>query len=214
MQCRIHPTRAAANTCNHCGNWLCDECAVDLQGRLFCRTCLASLAQGPTQAHDAHAPVAEPPAYYHKYRNKISGGVLFLFSILPGANYMYMGLIKRGLATMCGFFLIIFLISNASWPFVLLLGLSIPVYVITSFFDGFNIRRRINMGEVVDDNIGDALGGILASRFLRTFLLVVVSVVLIFNVLNIAINIISALLPVIIVLLVVYIIFRHRNPRP
>lgn len=89
-------------------------------------------------------------------------GLILFFSLLPGANYMYMGLIKRGLAAMCGFFLLIYFLtvvagSIIGGPLTLLIILAMPVLILTCAFDSFNIRRRIANGEVVQDNIDDVI---------------------------------------------------------
>jgi len=208
MQCRSHPDKYAANTCNHCGSWLCDDCITEKDGRLFCRPCLAIQAQNPEDY--------SPPPEYHGHaavpRRKVLWGLLFVFSFLPGANYMYMGLMKRGLAAMSGFFLIIFLLANSFWPFNLLLGLAIPVYVLTCFFDGFNVRRRINAGEAVRDDIGDALNSVLSNKTLRTFILIAVAVVLVVSVLGFAVGVITRFLPIVIIGLGVYIFVKRKPP--
>jgi len=144
---------------------------------------------------------------------KVLWGLLFLFSFLPGANYMYMGLLKRGLATMSLFFLLIFMVSSVNMPLRLMIIFAIPVLVISSFFDGFNVRRRINAGEVVRDDIGDALNSILQNKFLCTLILVVIAVTLIVTVLNIAISIISSLFPLLVVGLGIYIIVKRKSPK-
>jgi hypothetical protein len=82
---------------------------------------------------------------------------------------MYLGLIKRGLAAMCGFFLLIYLLtlvagSFLGGPLTLLLALSLPVCFLTYLFDGFNIRRRMLSGETVQDNIDDVLGFIARNK--------------------------------------------------
>ena len=209
MQCRSHPTKAAASTCNHCGSWICDDCTVDVQGRLFCRPCLAVLSQTP----DHHAPPPGPSAASSPC-GKISSGLLFFFSLCfpPGANYMYMGLMKRGLAAMCGFFLLIFVAIGSSFPLALLLWLAVPVFYISSFFDGFNVRRRINAGEVVRDDVGDALNGIISNKFLRTLVLVVIAIVLIVNVVGFASVIISRLFVPLIIVFILYIILKRKPP--
>ncbi|MCL2203897.1 MAG: hypothetical protein FWB88_08160 [Defluviitaleaceae bacterium] len=154
MQCRTHPAAQAVNTCNTCGEWLCEACTTHIDGRLFCRACLAQV-----KGYDAPcAPEAKPPFF-----RRVRWGLVFIFSFLPGANYMYMGLIKRGLAAMCGFFLLIYLLTLVSGsilggPLTLLLSLSLPVVVLTCAFDSFNIRRRMLAGEVVNDNIDDVIG--------------------------------------------------------
>lgn len=134
-----------------------------------------------------------------------------MFSILPGANYMYMGLMRRGLATLCGFFLIIFMLSGAFFPINLLLGLSIPILYVGTTFDAFNIRRRINAGEVVPDDVGAVIRYILANKNMRTIILVFLVVVLALNVLNVAMAIIGRVLPVAIIALGCYLLVK-RNP--
>lgn len=125
---------------------------------------------------------------------------------------MYMGLMKRGLAAMCGFFLLIFVAINTSFPMALLLWLSLPVFYISSFFDGFNVRRRINAGEAVRDDLGDALNGIVGNKFLRTLVLAVVAIVLIVNVLGLAAAIITRLAIPAIIVFVLYIVLKRKPP--
>jgi len=206
MQCRTHPTRSAANTCSHCASWLCDDCVADVQGKIFCRPCLAVLSQAPTP--ESHTP---PPHYTSATHNKVNLGLLLFFSFFPpGANYMFMGLMRRGLATMAGFFLLIFLIAGSSMPLTLILVFSLVVLTIASFLDGFNVRRRINAGEAVRDDVGDILNGIISNKFLRTIILVVVAIVLIINILGFAFSVIGTLLPWLVVGLIVYLIIKRK----
>jgi len=149
---------------------------------------------------------AKPP-------ERINGGLLFLFSLFfpPGANYMYMGLIKRGLATMSGFFLIIFLITTVNMPLTLFLALSLGVIYLASFFDGFNVRNRINAGEEVRDDVGESLNMILKNKTVRTIFLVVIAVIVLVNLLGFAINIISSVLPIVLIGFIIYLIVRNKK---
>jgi len=167
------------------------------------------LAQESPQTERAERDSGTPPT---EPGGRILWGLLFLFSFLPGANYMYMGLLKRGLATMSCFFLLIFMVSSTNMPLQLMLIFAIPVVAITSFFDGFNLRRRINAGEEVRDDIGDALNSILQNKFLCTLILVVIAITIIVTVLNIAISIISSLFPLLVVGLGIYIIVKRKPP--
>jgi len=123
---------------------------------------------------------------------------------------MYMGLIKRGLAIMSAFFLIIFLITVVSMPLTLFLSLSLGVIYLASFFDGFSVRRRINSGEIIKDDVGEAFGFILKNRTARTIFLVVIAVIVLVNILGFAINVISALLPILLIGFVIYLFVRKR----
>lgn len=48
MQCFNHPDMEAIGTCVNCGKAVCESCAVDVEGRLFCQQCLASGMTGNT----------------------------------------------------------------------------------------------------------------------------------------------------------------------
>jgi len=127
---------------------------------------------------------------------------------------MYLGLMKRGIAAMCGFFLLIYVAIASSFPLALLLWLAVPVFYISSFFDGFNVSRRINAGEAVRDDIGDALNGIVGNKFLRTLVLVVIAIILIVNVAGFAGAIISRLFVPLIAVFILYIVLKRKPPTP
>jgi len=205
MPCRTHPSINGVNTCNQCGEWLCEECTVEINGRIFCRGCLASLAGKPGDSKPSSAIPGR----------RISGGLLFFLSFFmpSGVNYMYMGLMKRGLAAMVGFFLLIYLASIFSmWPFTLIFGLSIPIFWLTCIFDGFNIRRRINSGIRVTDDVDDIINFIKRNKHLIIaffgLLLVLTFAGSMFSVLA---NPIRRALPVLVVALGLYVLFKRPN---
>ena len=206
MQCRTHPTTMALDTCNQCGDWLCEECTVDVQGRKFCRRCLMSMATPGTP----HTKEIAMPGM-----RRISFGLLFLFTIPPfpsGVNYMYMGLIKRGLAALCGFFLLIYLIGVSSGPLTVLFALAMPVYWLTIAFDGFSIRRRINAGEHVADSIDEAVRFLKNNKYVVWILLALVGLSILGTVVGIIMRLVAWLLPVIVIALGLYVLFKRKDP--
>jgi len=130
---------------------------------------------------------------------------------------MYMGLIKRGLVAMCGFFLLIylmvtsFMVSSVSVGFSLLFVLAIPVYILTIFFDGFNVRSRINAGEVVADGISNVLNGLLRNKVLMVVLLAVIVIAFAGSLFGIAVEVTRRALPILLVCLGLYVIFRRKR---
>lgn len=225
MQCIAHPTRAASNICDKCNHWLCDDCVVDANGRQLCKSCVNAMALEsgnlPVEpaSHVTHvAPpgnvrVPHDPIYGLPHR-RVNWGLLFLFSVFfpPGANYMYMGLVKRGLAAMCGFFLIVYLTATAfTSALTIFFALSIPVFWITCFFDGFHIRRRINYGEPVQDGVGNILNAIFRNKVISAILLVVIAIALAGNFLGVAVDILRRAVPIILLVLALYIIFRKKS---
>jgi len=168
MSCLYHSDRSAVNTCSKCGAWLCDGCSVEIDGRVVCKTCISreleyNRGTDPRAAHTPHYGHIRPTARFNAF-------LVFCFSALPGANYMYMGLIKRGLCMMAAFFGSIYATATlGGLPFAFL----IPILAVTSMFDGFRIRRLLNAGEKVEDNMEDVLD------FLRSHRTLVIGVVVI-----------------------------------
>ena len=146
MECRNHKNQHGVNTCGYCGDWLCEGCSVEVNGRVLCKECISSFV--PSK------PGRGARKTEYEDRRYVSKMWLFIFSWIPGANHMYMGLMKRGLLTMGLFFGSIMIVDsvfrNGAMAFLPAMGF------IWSFFDGFNIRRRINNGEKVEDNLDEA----------------------------------------------------------
>ena len=206
MQCRTHPTTPAFSTCNQCSDWICEECTVDIQGRLFCRGCLTKLAAPGSAPHPA-MPVPMPG------KRRISWGLLFMFSFLPpGVNYMYMGLIKRGLVALCGFFLLVYFIGVSNPPLTFLFSLAMPVFVLTCIFDGFNIRRRINAGEIVGDNIDGAINFLRRNKYVGWIIFTLVGVTVLSSVLDVFFTLVRWLMPSIIIVFGLYLLLRRKDP--
>jgi len=155
--------------------------------------------------------VYETPDAYLSHRH-INAGLLFLFSFLlpPGANYMYMGLIKRGLAVMCGFFLIVHLTASAN-SLTLLFALCIPILWLTSLFDGFHTRGRINRGEHVQDDVGDILGGLFKNKAVALVAIIIIGIALAGSLIGVAAELIRRAVPLILIIFAGYLIFRQTK---
>ena len=188
MQCRNHPTEKGVNTCNQCGSWLCDRCSFERGGRIFCPGCASQQATGTSAPSSEYTHSSAP----HYSGRSISWGLLFLFSIvipLPGLNYMFLGLIKRGLVAMLAFFGVLYIaiqfFSAGTWQLGLLFILMIPVLILACAFDGFRLRNRMNAGEIVTDNIDDLVNFIRRNRVMLT----------VFVLLLVAVNVAGSVLP-------------------
>ena len=206
MKCKNHPEEIAVNTCNECGCWMCERCTFERSGRLFCPACAA-------QNGEASAERGYTRSYSHLPRRQISWGLLFLFSVIipiPGLNYMYLGLIKRGLITMSAFFGAIYLtaVFNAGWVM-----LFVAAFMFACIFDGFKLRIRINAGEEVSDNIDDITAFIRQNRVVITgILLILVAVNVIGGILPVLMNILRRVLPILIAVWAIHALFI-KKPR-
>ncbi|MDR2899560.1 MAG: hypothetical protein LBU94_04530 [Clostridiales bacterium] len=162
MNCYTHYDRQATDRCEHCGQYICGECKVNVGEHVYCKSCAAAFAGGAyknSQRPGPGYPVPPRGAYYKPPMPKgcrdINGFFLFCLSALPGLNYMYIGLMKRGMFFMSLFFLICFIMGTLNAP-MLIFALFMEMFY--SFFDGFKIRRQILNGEHVNDDVDDVLG--------------------------------------------------------
>jgi len=145
-------------------------------------------------------------------RMHISSGLLLLFSLLPpGANYLYMGLIKRGVTTMIGFFTLVFLVASTTGPFQLLLIFAKIIYTLSVIFDGFNIRRRINYGEDVQDGVHDIIRVIFSNKKLTSIIVLVVLVLLVIHVIGIVASAINTIGAFIIIAVALWVLLKKRK---
>ena len=86
-----------------------------------------------------------------------SGFVTFLVSLIPGAGYMYFGMLKKGLETMVLFFLIPTILRYVGMNFI------VPVFCIPfwlyTFFNTYHIAHKVDRGEILEDQSWFEKGG-------------------------------------------------------
>lgn len=146
MNCFKHHDRAAEYTCEACKEPLCRECKLSLGEHIYCRDCVKSLLREETFEMQRELP---QNVNNKAYRSGKSRFWTFLLSCIPGAGYMYLGLMKRGLQAMVTFFGAVFvsdLISMGS-----IMALILPVLMFYTIFDTQQLVRKINAGEKVKD---------------------------------------------------------------
>ena len=85
MNCYVHPENEAVGTCTSCGKPICSECAIETQGKLICRPCLASGKVSTASQTDKDVNTA--------FLIELVGG----FFGLLGIGYMYTGRTNDGI---------------------------------------------------------------------------------------------------------------------
>jgi len=86
-------------------------------------------------------------------------GTVFLFSLVPGAGHMYMGLMNRGLQLLVGFMLGCALLGF-TYNFNFVIGPAMTVLYVFNLFDAYNCRKRIQAGAEVPDEPIVQVGGV------------------------------------------------------
>jgi hypothetical protein len=61
MKCYVHPDVDAVGTCTVCGKSVCQNCAVDMNGKLTCKSCVEKMATQPGSAAGAGTVAAPAP---------------------------------------------------------------------------------------------------------------------------------------------------------
>lgn len=132
MECSNHPGTGATDICLECRQPVCGQCSVLLSDKNYCKTCLEKKVSRPTVAYGQ--------------RRKF---LAFLLSLVPGAGYFYLGLMKRGLQAIVLFFGAIFVAGLANLD--VLAAFVCPVMIFYSVFDTQQLLNRMNAGELVED---------------------------------------------------------------
>jgi glucan phosphoethanolaminetransferase (alkaline phosphatase superfamily) len=132
MDCLNHPGTEATDICLYCQQPVCSQCSVILSGKNYCKACLEKKV--------------DPPAINYGHKNKF---LAFLLSLVPGAGYYYLGLMRKGLQAMVVFFGAIFISGMANLDF--LAAFVVPVMIFYSVFDTQQLLNRMIAGEPVED---------------------------------------------------------------
>lgn len=140
MKCINHPEREKVADCKLCGSQYCEECLISLNGINYCKTCLNEKLSGQSGSVSKNsAPVTGQKSRFWA----------FVFSLIPGVGYLYLGLMNRGLQTMLLFFGSIFVSSFIN--FEQIMALVVPVVMFYSIFDTQQLVKDMNSGEQVVD---------------------------------------------------------------
>ncbi|HEY3365013.1 MAG TPA: B-box zinc finger protein [Symbiobacteriaceae bacterium] len=129
MNCAYHNDREVQGVCSSCGRPVCEECLVNLNGQVHCKTCVS--------------------AQMHKPRRDLNGGLRFLLSFCPGLGHMYLGLFNRGVQLLVFFFGTITLMNLLRID--TFGGLFIAGLVFFSIFDAREAHLRIQQGLEAED---------------------------------------------------------------
>jgi hypothetical protein len=115
MKCAVHPDTDAIGFCRNCGKALCQQCAREVRGALYCEQCLAAMMapQGPAAQFAGPAP---PPAYAYTVPIEHQGpnpGTACALGFIPGLGAVYNGEYIKGLIHVIIFGGLIALMSNS-----------------------------------------------------------------------------------------------------
>ncbi|SCG82655.1 hypothetical protein DW1_1059 [Proteiniborus sp. DW1] len=171
MKCEYHKNLESSHICADCGVSICRDCAVDDNGKTICLECAKKKGlpiiknisyENNTNSYNSNNHYTDN----HNRTNYQSSNVNYyggrapkkystfwsiIFSFLPGGGHMYLGLMKRGLQFMLLFFGTIAL-SGLIYSADFLIFFAVVVWFY-SFFDCIHMRKRLEHGENVDEDL-------------------------------------------------------------
>jgi hypothetical protein len=147
MNCAVHSDTPAAAYCRTCGKALCENCKRDVQGAIYCESCIAARLQG--------SPVVPVVT------NAPSPGVAMLLGFIPGVGAMYNGQFIKGFVHVIIFVMLIIAANNISEYF----GLLIAFFFFYMVFDAYKTAQARLLGLPAPDPLGiDKMFGIQESH--------------------------------------------------
>lgn len=138
MNCPHHPEKEVVAYCGLCGDSFCEDCLVVLEDKAYCKKCLAAKMKNAGEVKNAVIPPGEKSRFW-----------AFVFSVIPGVGYLYLGLMNRGLQTMLLFFGSIFVAGFIGFQEIM--ALIVPVVMFYSIFDTQQLVKTMNEGIPVED---------------------------------------------------------------
>ncbi len=165
MNCASHPDRATVAYCRTCGKGLCQECAHNVRGVIYCENCLAARLEGvqpPAAQPQGTVPPAGfmPPAqaaYATTGAGPTSGPNPTVAGILAGffpfgVGAVYCGLYAKGLAHLLIFFGLVWgQASTESDGVHVALALAMGFFYFYQIFDAVRSAKAIQTGQPAPD---------------------------------------------------------------
>ena len=126
MKCYKHPAKDAIASCSSCNKGVCRDCEVDVEGKIFCKDCVAKGSAKKSQASSEE-------------KNPLLA--LLLSFVLSGLGQIYNGELNKGIILLVAYFiswfLTMFFIGCCTTPVVWLYGM----------YDAYTTAEKINKGE-------------------------------------------------------------------
>jgi Domain of unknown function (DUF5668) len=147
MNCANHTDVAAVAYCRTCGKALCANCTRDVQGTVYCESCLAARLNQPfTPGPQAAAQV--PP---QTFDGDAKPGLALALGMIPGVGAMYNGQFVKGIVHAMIFASCIFLADHGLGPIG---GIGIMIWWFYMVFDAYTTAKARKYGQPLPDPFG------------------------------------------------------------
>ncbi len=135
MKCAYHPEAEAAIYCGQCGRALCAQCRRDVRGTTYCESCLAARLRGSTPGLDLGT----------------NPGLALFLGFIPGVGAVYNGQVLKAIVQVLIFGSLCALSDRAGGAFGTIFGLGAVAFYCYMVIDSYQIARRKQMGQPVEE---------------------------------------------------------------
>jgi hypothetical protein len=155
MNCANHPAVSNVAFCRTCGKPLCANCTRDVQGVIYCETCLAQRLHGvQPQPAVSQQGINQTPVYVA--RSGPNAALAGILGAIPfGIGAIYNGQYAKGLAHLLIFVFLIWGEAETNSDAIhTVLGFAIAFFVIYQIIDAIQTAKAIQAGLPAPDPLG------------------------------------------------------------
>jgi hypothetical protein len=134
MKCANHSEVDSVAFCGQCGRPVCSECRRDVQGMVYCETCIAARLQAPGIPRFPDHGVGPSP------------GVALALGFIPGVGAIYNGQIAKALIQVLIFGSLIALTDRVGETFEALFGLGAAAFYFYMVIDSYQTAKAMCYG--------------------------------------------------------------------
>jgi Domain of unknown function (DUF5668)/B-box zinc finger len=162
MKCAVHPDADATGYCRNCGKALCPACTRNVQGMVYCETCLAAMISQPVTA-EGHGP---RPA------------LAAMLGAVPGLGAVYNAQYMKAVIHVGVFALIVTILSTTnSTGVATFFGIGLGGYIVYMMVDAYRTAMARQSGQMPPElpavtPMGKAIGPFILIGIGIVFLLV------------------------------------------
>lgn len=143
MKCAVHTEVDATGYCRNCGRALCPACTREVQGVLYCESCLAGMVSGqqPTSGGAPGQGAAGP-----------SPGLALVLGFIPGLGAVYNGEYMKALLHVVIFAGLV--TANASGRGQPFFGILTAVFYFYMIIDSYRVASARRLGQAAPASTG------------------------------------------------------------
>jgi Domain of unknown function (DUF5668) len=155
MNCTLHTDTAAVAYCRTCGKALCESCKRDVQGTIFCESCLAARINPGASGNFGSGAGYQTP----RGPEDASPGLALFLGLIPGVGAFYNGQFLKGFVHVIIFSTLIWMSDHGMGAFA---GMLIAAWFFYMVIDAYTTAKARRYGQPIPDPLG--LNAILEGR--------------------------------------------------